>query len=185
LIHFGTAGWLYKDWEGIVYPSPKPKKFDPLEYLARYFTTVEINSTYYGPASPATAEKWISRVSDYPDFQFTVKLWKLYSQNMGWRLYRRSLLNENKQRAARFGTGGNLIDFGKRKEVPFSDLLNELLEFVDDVVDELGSRKDVTYALEIMRNGTGADRQLRAYAERNDLRDVVDYIVKETEHGVL
>src|SRR5881396_860736 len=60
----------------------------------------------------------------------TVKLWRLYSQNMGWRLYRRSLLNENKQRAARFGVGGKLIDFGKRKEVPFSELLDELLEFV-------------------------------------------------------
>ena len=45
MIHFGTAGWLYKDWEGIVYPAPKPKHFDPLEYLARFFTTVEINST--------------------------------------------------------------------------------------------------------------------------------------------
>jgi carboxylate-amine ligase len=115
----------------------------------------------------------------------TKKLYKLYRQNMGWRLYRRSLLNENKQRAARFGTGGQLIDFGKREEVPFAMLLDELLEFVDDVVDELGSRNDVNYALEIMRNGTGADRQLRAYAQRNDLRDVVDYIVKETEHGVL
>jgi uncharacterized protein YecE (DUF72 family) len=79
VIHFGTAGWLYKDWEGIVYPLPKPKNFDPLEYLARYFTTVEINSTYYGPASPATADKWISRVSDYPDFQFTAKLWKRFT----------------------------------------------------------------------------------------------------------
>jgi len=69
--------------------------------------------------------------------------------------------------------------------VPFAMLLDELLEFVDDVVDELGSREEVNYAREIMRNGTGADRQLRAYSERNDLRDVVDYIVKETEHGVL
>ena len=115
----------------------------------------------------------------------TVKLYKLYRQNMGWRLYRRSLLNENKQRAARFGTEGKLIDFGKREEVPFGLLLDELLEFVDDVVDELGSRNEVYYAREIMRAGTGADRQLRAYSERNDLRDVVDYIVKETEHGVM
>ena len=79
MIHFGTAGWLYKDWEGIVYPSPKPPKFDPLEYLARYFTTVEINSTYYGPASPKTAASWISRVSDHPDFKFTAKLWKRFT----------------------------------------------------------------------------------------------------------
>lgn len=115
----------------------------------------------------------------------TVKLYKLYRQNMGWRLYRRALLNENKSRAARFGTDAKLIDFGKREEVPFDALLDELLEFVDDVVDELGSRKDVYYAREILRNGTGADRQLAAYAQRNDLRDVVDYIVAETEYGVV
>lgn len=115
----------------------------------------------------------------------TVKLYKLYQQNMGWRLYRKSWLNENKQRAARFGTGGKLIDFGKRSEVPFGELLDELLEFVDDVVDELGSRADVYYAREILRLGTGADRQLAAYAQRNDLRDVVDYIVRETETGVV
>src|SRR6266550_1541098 len=115
----------------------------------------------------------------------TVKLWKLYSQNMGWRLYRRSLLNENKQRAARFGIGGKLIDFGKQKEVPFGELLDELLEFVDDVVDELGSRADVYYAREIMRRNTGADRQLAAFEKRGDLRDVVDLIIAETEHGII
>jgi glutamate---cysteine ligase / carboxylate-amine ligase len=115
----------------------------------------------------------------------TVKLYRIYKQNMGWRLYRRALLNENKSRAARFGTGGKLIDFGRREEVPFGELLDELLEFVDDVVDELGSRNEVYYAREIMRRGTGADRQLAAYARRNDLKDVVDEIVMETEYGVV
>ncbi len=114
----------------------------------------------------------------------TVKLWTLYRQNMGWRLYRRSLLNENKARAARFGAGGKLIDFGKREEVPFNMLLDELLEFVDDVVDDLGSRSDVEYALEIVRRGTGADRQLGVFEQTNDLKAVVDYIISETEHGV-
>ena len=79
MIHFGTAGWLYKDWEGIVYPSPKPEGFDPLHFLARYFTTVEVNSTYYGPARPATADKWIERVADFPDFRFTAKFWKRFT----------------------------------------------------------------------------------------------------------
>jgi len=113
----------------------------------------------------------------------TKKLYNIYSKNMGWRLYRRSLLNENKQRAARFGIEGKLIDFGKTDEVPFTMLLDELLEFVDDVVDELGSRKEVYYAREIVKNHTGADRQLAAYEKRKDLRDVVDYIVQETELG--
>jgi carboxylate-amine ligase len=115
----------------------------------------------------------------------TVKLWKLYSANMGWRLYRKSLLNENKQRAARFGVDGNLIDFGKRAEVPYGQLLDELLEFVDDVVDELGSRNDVYYAREIVRQKTGADRQLAVFEKTNDLKSVVDYIVEETQHGVV
>jgi carboxylate-amine ligase len=114
----------------------------------------------------------------------TKKLWKLYNSNMGWRLYRRSLINENKSRAARFGIGGKLIDYGKAEEVPFEMLLDELLAFVDDVVDELGSRKDVYYAREILKNHTGADRQLAAYEERHDLRDVVDYIIRETEYGL-
>src|SRR5437762_8075971 len=114
----------------------------------------------------------------------TKKLYNLYSKNMGWRIYRRSLLNENKQRAARFGIGGSLIDFGKKEEVPNAMLLDELLEFVDDVVDELGSRKAVYYAREIMKNKPGADRQVAKYEERKDLRDVVDYIITETEYGI-
>jgi carboxylate-amine ligase len=114
----------------------------------------------------------------------TAKLWKLHSRNMSWRLYRRSLLNENKSRAARFGTDAKLIDFGHQTEVPYELLLDELLEFVDDVVDELGSRDAVSYAREIVARKTGADRQLAVFEQRRDLRDVVDYIVAETEHGI-
>jgi carboxylate-amine ligase len=102
---------------------------------------------------------------------------------MGWREYRTSLLDENKMRAARFGTGARLIDFGKQAEVPYAELLEELLEFIDDVVDELGSRNETAYAREILRTGTGADRQLAAWARRGDLRDVVDLIMDETEIG--
>jgi carboxylate-amine ligase len=114
----------------------------------------------------------------------TVKLWKIHQQNMSWRLYRRSLINENKSRAARFGTEGKLIDFGKREEVPYTQLLDELLEFVDDVVDELGSRKEVYYAREIVKHKTGADRQLQVYENTKDLRKVMEYIIRETEYGV-
>jgi carboxylate-amine ligase len=102
---------------------------------------------------------------------------------MGWRVYRRMLLNENKSRAARFGTHGKLIDFGRAEEVPYADLLEELLAFVDDVVDDLGSREAVYYARTIVANGTGADRQLKVFEETNDLKAVVDYIISETEYG--
>ncbi len=86
MIHFGPAGWQYKDWEGIVYPQPKPKGFDPLAYLAQYFSTIEINSTYYGSPLPATADKWVARVAPFPDFKFTAKLWKRFTheRNTAW-----------------------------------------------------------------------------------------------------
>lgn len=114
----------------------------------------------------------------------TVKLWKLYSANMGWRLYRRSLIHENKTRAARWGLDGKLIDFGKKAEVPTEDLLCELLEFIDEVVDELHSRSEVSYITEIRRHRPGADRQLRVYEETKSLPAVVDYIVQETACGI-
>ncbi|HEV8269299.1 MAG TPA: carboxylate-amine ligase, partial [Thermoanaerobaculia bacterium] len=71
----------------------------------------------------------------------TCKLWKMYDANLSYRQYSRALISENKNRAARFGIDGKLIDFGKKEVVPFSSLIEELLEFVDDVLDELGSRK--------------------------------------------
>jgi carboxylate-amine ligase len=112
------------------------------------------------------------------------KLYKLYESNQGFRLYRRSLLMENKWRAARYGIDGKLIDFGKQMEVPERELIEEYLAFVDDVLDELGSRKEVEYIREIMKNGTGADRQLQVYRETGDMKAVVDYIIEETETGV-
>jgi glutamate---cysteine ligase / carboxylate-amine ligase len=109
-----------------------------------------------------------------------VKLHKLYTKNMGFRLYRRALIEENKWRASRWGLDGNLIDFGKRTEVPMRDLAIELLALVDDVVDELGSRKYVDHVHTILREGTSADRQLRVYRETDDLRAVVQHVVGET-----
>ena len=112
------------------------------------------------------------------------KLYRLYSANTGFRLYRRSLLMENKWRAARYGLDGKLVDFGKQTEVPERELIEEYLEFVDDVVDELGSRKEVEYIRQIMKMGTGADRQLRVFRETGDMKAVVDYIIEETEVGL-
>ena len=115
-----------------------------------------------------------------------VKLWKLRVQNLGFRRYRRALILENKWRASRYGIDGKLIDFGKEIEVPFGELVTEMLEFVDDVVDELGSRREVFDGVNwILQNGTGADRQLRVYdATGGDLKQVVDYICEETAHGL-
>lgn len=112
------------------------------------------------------------------------KLYKLYAANQGFRLYRRALIMENKWRASRYGIDGKLIDFGKQTEVPVRDLVQEYLRFVDDVVDELGSRKEIDYINRILENGTGADRQLRIFQETGDLTKVVDYIIYETEAGL-
>jgi carboxylate-amine ligase len=112
------------------------------------------------------------------------KLYKLHRQNMGFRLYRRALIQENKWRAVRWGLEGKLIDFGKQKEVPVRDLILELLDFVDDVVDELGSRKEIEYVHTMLEQGTSADRQLRVYNETGDLKAVVDSIMAETLEGV-
>lgn len=79
MIRYGPAGFQYKDWEGVVYPSPRPKKFDPLAYLAHYFDTVEINSTFYGPARPSTVDSWMRRVGHNPDFRFTAKLYQRFT----------------------------------------------------------------------------------------------------------
>lgn len=112
------------------------------------------------------------------------KLWQLHSNNQGFRLYRRLLIMENKWRAARYGLDGKLIDFGKQTEVPMRDLMLEYLHFVDDVVDDLGSRNEINYVYKMLENGSGADRQLRVFRETGDLKKVVDYIISETEADV-
>ena len=79
MIRVGPAGWSYDDWAGIVYPKPKPKGFDPLTFLAGYFGTIEVNTTFYRPATADVAERWAERVRDYPDFRFTAKLWRRFT----------------------------------------------------------------------------------------------------------
>jgi carboxylate-amine ligase len=112
------------------------------------------------------------------------KLHKIRQENLRFGTYRRILIAENKWRAARDGIHANLIDFGKECEVPFIELVYELLAFIDDVLDELGSRKEVEYVHQILKNGTGADRQLAVYNQTGDLKQVVDYIIEETKFGL-
>jgi glutamate---cysteine ligase / carboxylate-amine ligase len=113
------------------------------------------------------------------------KLWKLRRDNMTFRVYPQTLIEENKWRAARFGLDGKLIDFGKQVDLPARTLIREMLEwFIDDVVDDLGSRKEVEYAFRILDEGTSADRQLDTYYRTGSLETVVDQLIRETEEGV-
>lgn len=106
------------------------------------------------------------------------KIYKLRMKNLNFIIYNRALVNENKWRASRYGIDGNLIDFGKEQEVNARALIHELLDFVDDVVDELGSRHYIQRTLDILEKGTGADRQLKVFEDTNDLVSVTDFITE-------
>jgi carboxylate-amine ligase len=112
------------------------------------------------------------------------KLWRLHSGNVDYRQYSRALLMENKFRAVRYGLDGKMIDFGKQAEVPVRDLILEYLGFIDDTLDELGSRSEIAYIHTMLREGSGADRQLKVFRETNDLKAVVDYMAAETKAGL-
>lgn len=119
------------------------------------------------------------------------KLIRLRNQNMSWRIYRGVFINENKWRAVRYGIHGSLIDFGIESEVPMRQLAAELMELLDDVVDDLGSREEVSRAMQIFERGTSADRQLAVYygaldegkSSQEALFAVVDHLIAETAQG--
>src|SRR5262249_20058346 len=114
------------------------------------------------------------------------KLWKLRRDNMTFRIYDSELIEENKWRAVRYGLDGKLVDLGKGEEFPARQLIREMLEwFLGDVVDELGSRKEVEYAYTILAGGSSADRQLATYEQTGDMKAVVDRLIAETCEGVL
>jgi carboxylate-amine ligase len=86
----------------------------------------------------------------------------------------------------RYGLDGNLVDLGKERELPARALIREVIEwFIDDVVDELGSRAQVEYAFKILDEGTSADRQLAVYEKTGDRKAVVDHLIEETRDGVM
>ncbi len=112
------------------------------------------------------------------------KLYKLRESNLNFMIYRRHLINENKWRASRYGIDGKLIDFGKEQEVNTRVLISEIIDFVDDVLDDLGSREAISHIHKILESGTGADRQLKVFEETGSLEKVVDFIMEETVRGL-
>lgn len=132
MIRFGVAGWDYEDWWGRVYPLAKPKNFDPLAYLARYFDTIEINSTFYRPASARAAAVWAQRVAHNPDFRFTAKLWQRFTHERGaaWSPKEVALAREGLQPLADAGRLGCVL-----AQFPWSfKCTPESREWLDDVL---------------------------------------------------
>jgi carboxylate-amine ligase len=91
---------------------------------------------------------------------------------------------ENKWRAIRYGIHGKMLDLGKQEELEAKDLMLELLAFVDEVVDEVGSRKEIDYIHTILDKGTSADRQLETYNQTKDFKQVVDRVLQESMEGI-
>ena len=112
------------------------------------------------------------------------KIYILRSKNLNFIQYSRALINENKWRASRYGLDGYLIDFGKEEEVNARVLVHELLDFVDDVVDQLGSRHHLKSIHQIIEKGTGADKQLTVFKETGSMPAVVDFIQSQYLSGL-
>jgi len=112
------------------------------------------------------------------------KLIILRNSNQSWRNYRGSLIHENKWRATKDGTASKLLDLGKSKEVKYKKLMNEMLTFVDEVVDDLGSRKYIEHIKKIIDKGTSSDKQLQVFKNTKDIKQVVDHLIKETARDI-
>ncbi len=108
------------------------------------------------------------------------KLIQLRLNNQSWRQYRRALVEENKWRASKDGLDGHLLDLGKTEQVPTRFLIEEMLAFVDDVADPLGSREELEKVRDILKDGTSADRQLQTFQRTGSLEAVVDMLADET-----
>jgi len=78
-LRIGPAGWSYADWDGVVYPSPKPRGFRPATYLAEFFNAIELNNTFYRPPRADYCRRWVRDVEGRPDFLYTAKLWRRFT----------------------------------------------------------------------------------------------------------
>lgn len=112
------------------------------------------------------------------------RIYMLRSKNLNFIQYSRALVNENKWRASRYGIDGYLIDFGKEEEVNTRALIYELLDFLEPVIDHLGSRHRINHVHKILEQGTGADRQLAVFEQSKSLKEVAKYISGNFLHGI-
>lgn len=113
------------------------------------------------------------------------QLYLMLRRNQSWRHYMSPLIEENKWRASRYGIRGKIIDFGQQQERPFSELVEEMISFVSEASDALGTSNEVAAVRNIFTEGTSAEKQLEVFKNNNnDPRAVVRWLVEETMRGV-
>lgn len=156
---FGIAGWSYPDWEGVVYPRPKPKGFHPLKYLSNYVDLIEINTTFYHPLSERNASNWCRLLKDKGQFKFTLKLWRKFTHEMAglsasnvsvFRKGLKPLIEENRISAL-------LMQFPWR-----FNFTKKNFSFVDSLIDEFG---DLKPAVEI-RHGSWENDEFFSFLKK-------------------
>jgi len=143
-----------------------------------FFNTVEFRICDI----PMTVDETIAIASLFQ--AICARIYMLRSKNLNFIQYSRPLINENKWRASRYGIDGYLIDFGKEEEVNTRALIYELLDFIDPVLDHLGSRHRIAHVHKMLEGGTGADRQLKVFEETKNLTSVVEYIQSQFLAGI-
>jgi glutamate---cysteine ligase / carboxylate-amine ligase len=114
------------------------------------------------------------------------KLTWLYKRGLGMHIQPRYYVEENKWQAMRYGLDGEIIDFMHGRSLPMRDAIQEMLDFVDDVLDDLSSRREINYLRALLDDprGTGADRQMAVYRQTGSLNAVIRYLIEQTSLGV-
>jgi carboxylate-amine ligase len=114
------------------------------------------------------------------------KLTWLYKRGLGMHMQPRYYVEENKWQAMRYGLDGEIIDFVHGRSLSMRDAIGEMLDFVDDVLDDLGSRREINYLRMLLDDprGTGADRQIAVHRQTGSLEAVIRYLIEQTVEGV-
>jgi uncharacterized protein YecE (DUF72 family) len=161
VIRFGVAGWDYQDWWGKVYPAARPRGFDPLSFLTRYFDTIEINATFYRPATARSAAGWAKRAGRNPGFKFTAKLWQRFThqRETAWSTEEVVLAQEGLKPLADAGKLGCVL-----AQFPWSfKRSDESREWLDDV---LGAFAAFPLAVEVRHSSWNVPEFYVSLAER-------------------
>ena len=158
-VRIGPAGWSYPDWEGIVYPTKKPRGFDRLLYLSSYFDTIEVNVTFYRLVDKKTVLSWRERVRDRSGFRFTVKLFRGFTHEGTTGEGEMSSFRESMEPLLEEGILGALL-----LQFPWSFKPTEgNIEYLDSLLTRL---RDFPRAVEMRHAGWNEEEFLRFLRDR-------------------